>query len=441
MARLTVSYSIAFIPGLPRPLVLSEVIDDVIGLSTFSSRHTVRKAPGTPDRLDVVVPVDDLEGALDSAAQVADELTRIGESLLGLGFVVEERAIRIEGLTDNWLPDTFDGAGSRHHASTDLDAAAPLPDHLDEPVGDVPDEELRLDRLTHLPAADEPPRFGHGEPGREDEDARFTRLPGGEGREEPIPDEADGADACGDPRGADPFSVDPLGTRALRVVPEVASDDAGRSAAEVLPPAQAARPPVHRDEPLAVVRRRDLARALAAPSAPSRGVWPRSGAPRAGASPARAPHAGASLAAFGLFALALVTVVAPWRLSVSAWSIVALAFAAAAFAAGATALWPATRHRGGMARTAVLGTATLAIVLAFASGFAICARDGHLAGAGGRPPTVGESLSAAVSLGTAPELRLGAGARSIAYGERLLLLLFVVGVGAQATTRTGRPRA
>lgn len=484
MARLTVSYSIAFIPGLPRPLVLSEVVDDVIGLSTFTSRHAVRKSPGTPDRLDIIVPLSDLDSALDSAAKAADELTRIGESLLGLGFVVEERAIRIDGLTDNWLPDTFDGAGTRHHASTHLDAAAPLPDHLDEPTGDVPDEDLRLDNFSQLPAADQPfrpftgpdhdapsppddlfvpPVIGdeaedpfaplseaHGDPAvlPGDSDGPITPREGdgrfaapratddmamGRGEEQrfssprnatvPAPDDDDAAledDASGDPRGEDPFSVDPLGTRALRGAPRHDGDDDARARHPTLLLAPIDDPPLHRREPAAVARRRDLVRLVAVAPPDTRAT---------------------DRKALALFAIALAAAIAPWRLGVSAAAIGALALIAAGIVGGATALWPSAR--GLTSRTAITGAATLAVVLAFASAYAICAREGDLHSTRGpRAPTVGQSLSAAVSLGAAPGLSLGPGARSVAYGERLLLLLALTGLaGAQmARTRTTRRR-
>lgn len=463
MARLTVSYSIAFIPGLPRPLVLSEVIDDVLGLSTFSSRHSLRKAAGTPDRLDIIVPVEDLQAALDSAAHAADELTRIGESLLGLGFVVEERAIRIDGLTDNWLPDTFSGAGSRHHTSTHLDAAAPLPDHLEDPTGDVPDEDLYLDQLANSPAADQsfrsftiadhfsPPPTKDDELLAADDESPFAdpfATPGDASSgdvadpfarpgDEPSSDVAnplatpdgdraedrlravDDEELPGDPRGEDPFSVDPLGTRAMGGGP-----DGGGGARAALVAAPAHGPVLHREEAEAIVRRRLLVRQLAASSSAA----------------ATAPARVANRRAFGLFAVALVAAIAPWQLGVSTTATVALALVAAALVAGAVALWPAVR--GFAARTAVTGTATLAVVLAFASAYAICAREGDLRGAapGSRSPTVGQSLSAAVSLGAAPGLGLGPGARSVAYGERLLLLLALAGTGAQVarTNRRGR---
>ena len=404
MARLTVSYSIAFIPGLPRPLALSEVIDDVLGLSSFSSRHSVRKTPGTPDRLDIIVPVDDLQTALDSAATAADELTRIGESLLGLGFVVEERAIRIDGLTDHWVPDTFEGAGTRRHASTHLDAAAPLPDHLDEPTGDVPDEDLRLDRLADSPAADQtfdpftiPP---HSAPPVEDADDRFAS------RED----------------AANPFASREDADDRFSAPADVASaheSDGPSSATLLLPPVTAGRPALHHQEHAAIVRRRDLVRRLA--TAPSAAPASRS----------------ADRQALGLLGVALAAAIAPWRLEVSTVAIVALALVAAALVAGAAALWPA--GRGLLARTALTGTATLAVVLAFASAYAICAREGDLRGttSGGRAPTVGQPLSAAVSLGAAPGLHFGPGARAVVYGERLLLLLALAGMGAQVA-RTNR---
>ncbi|WP_445150513.1 hypothetical protein [Baekduia sp. Peel2402] len=404
MARLTVSYSIAFIPGLPRPLVLSEVIDDVLGLSSFSSRHSVRKTPGTPDRLDIIVPVDDLQIALDSAAKAADELTRIGESLLGLGFVVEERAIRIEGLTDHWVPDTFEGAGTRHHASTHLDAAAPLPDHLEEPTGDVPDEDLRLDKLGDSPAADQ--------------SFRPLTIPD---HLAPLPiTEADPFSAAEE---ADQPSLAPRAQQSPFASPRdvVASDrdDEPAAAFALLP--SVSRPVLHHEEHAAIIRRRELVRLLTA--------TPPVASPRAPGTTERQ--------ALGLFAVALFAVIAPWRLGVSTAAIVLLALVAAALITGAVALRPVAR--GFVARTAVAGTVTLAVVLAFASAYAICARDGDLRGStsGSRSPTVGQPLSAAVSLGAAPGLRFGPGARAVVYGERLLLLLALAGMGAQVA-RTNR---
>jgi hypothetical protein len=416
MARLTVSYSIAFIPGLPRPLALSEVIDDVVGLSTFTSGHTVRQTPGTPDRLDIIVPVGDLESALDSAARAADELTRIGESLLGLGFVVEERAIRIDGLSDNWLPETFDGAGTRHHASTHLDAAAPLPDHLEEPTGDVPDEDLRLDDLTRLPAADQPFR-PFAAPGPDDPFAAPSdgeEPGGGEDREEPAP------------RGVERRFTSPRNAPAAASRGGGAGDDARRDDARpglVLAPIGRTAT-LHREELAAVVRRRDLVRQLAVAPAPS-----------------PPDHRAATRTALALFAVALLAAIVPWRLHVSVPAIFALAFVAAGVVAGAATLWP--RARGFTARTALPGAATLAVVLAFASAYAICAHEGDLhatRGGTGAPTTVGQALSAAVSLGAAPGLDLGPRARAVAYGERLVLLLTLAGLGAQMA-RTTRRRA
>jgi hypothetical protein len=437
MARLTVSYSIAFIPGLPRPLALSEVIDDVVGLSSLSSQHTVRKQPGTPDRLDIIVPVEDLPTALDSAATAADELTRIGESLLGLGFVVEERAIHIDGLADNWLPETFDGAGTRRHAPTALDAAAPLPDELDEPLGDVPDEDLRLDNLDDVPAADaelpDDPFALPPEPATADDlfaDRAADRpadadvfVDGAEGRRvDPDlfaddaadrPADADlfadpsaaGHDADGDARVAPLDERDLLAAaRARRANPH---DGADRSD---VPPRER-RAAAHRSEP-AVARRRDLLRQAAAdPTESDRD--------RGGSGEARV---------YALFALAFIAAVAPWRLGVSTASIVGLAVAAAVLAAGSAAVWPEARSFAG--RVAVTGTVTIAVVLAFASAYAICAHDGDLRGMGDSGTTVGQSLSAAVSLGASPGLSLGPGARSVAYAERLLVLLALVGAGA-----------
>lgn len=385
MARLTVSYSIAFIPGLPRPLALSEVIDDVVGLSSLSSQHTVRKQPGTPDRLDIVVPVDDLPTALDCAAMAADELTRIGESLLGLGFVVEERAIHIDGLADNWLPDTFDGAGTRRHAPTALDAAAPLPDGLDEPLGDVPDEDLRLDNLDRVPAAD-------------------AALPNDPFALPPDPETDEGlfADA------AAPEEENLLAAARARRGGYVVHEGRG----SLGPPAHALEDvATHRSEP-AVARRRDLLRqGDAAPIADG---------------PSRSDTR--QMRTYALFALAFVAAVAPWKLGVSTASIVALAVAAAVLAAGSAAVWPDARSFVG--RVAVTGTVTIAVVLAFASAYAICAHDGDLRGTGDSDATVGQSLSAAVSLGASPGLSLGPGARSVAYAERLLVLLALVGAGA-----------
>jgi hypothetical protein len=382
MARLTVSYSIAFIPGLPRPLALSEVIDDVLGLSSLSSRHTVRKQPGTPDRLDIVVPVEDLPTALDSAATAADELTRIGESLLGLGFVVEERAIRIDGLADNWLPDTFDGAGTRHHAPTALDAAAPLPDELDEPLGDVPDEDLRLDNLHNVPAADLP------------HDLLAATEP-------PLVSERDPfAGSLHD----DPFAV-PLGEHGLLAAARARRD--GHDSRD-LAAHDRRHPTAHRSDPAAARRRHLLRQAVSAPAAePDRAVERR---------------------ALALFALAFVAAVAPWKLAVSTGSITGLAVAAAVLAAGAAIVWPDARTFAG--RVALTGTVTLALVLTFASAYAICADGGDLRGTGSSTATVGQALSAAVSLGAAPGLSLGPGARSVAYAERLLVLLAVAGLGA-----------
>ncbi|HET6509267.1 MAG TPA: hypothetical protein VFG42_20895 [Baekduia sp.] len=391
MARLTVSYSIAFIPGLPRPLDLSEVIDDVLGLSSLSSQHTVHKRPGEPDRLDITMPVEDLPTALDAAAKAADELTRIGESLLGLGFVVEERAIHIDGLPDNWVPDTFDGAGTRHHAPTALDAAAPLPDELNDPLGELSDEDLRLDNLHTFPAADvELPR-----------DLLAAT--------EPFAAEGD---------AAPPGRVETHDLLATARAHREGHDPVGRSLRDHRH--TVARPP----EPGTALRRRDLARQAVAPP------------PAAGDGGARVGvH---ELRAYALFAVGLVAVVAPWRLSVSTASIVALAVGAAALAAGSAIVWPDARSFTG--RIALTGTVTLAFVLAFASAYAICADEGDLRGTGNGAATVGQSLSGAVSLGASSGLSLGPGAHAVAYAERLLVLLALVGAGAHVV-RTAPARS
>jgi hypothetical protein len=440
MARLTVSYTIAFIPGLPRPLALSEVIDDVLGLSSFPSRHAVRKSPGTPDRLDIIVPVDDLTAALDSAATAADELTRIGESLLGLGFVVEERAIRIDNLTDNWVAEAFDGAGARHHASTQLDAAAPLPEGLGEPLGDVPDEDLHLDdAFARSPAADQPhpnPFAAVEEEMGEAPDANPFAAASDEMRETPDADPfaaappgnpdlfapaprsgRSGVDPFGGARsGVDRLSGEPSGVDPFRGEPSGVDPSSPRAGGRL----GLGAPALHRHSPPAA-RRRDLARhaARARPAAP----------------PRRGPRM-----AFALFATALVAVVAPCGLTVSTASIAGLALAAAAIAAGVALLWPTTP--GFRGRTALSATATLAIVLAFASAFALCAHDGDLRSTTSTHVTVGQSLSAAVSLGGAPGLHLGPRARAVTYAERLLVLLAVAGAGAalvrQSPSRTRR---
>jgi hypothetical protein len=422
MARLTVSYSIAFIPGLPRPLALTEVIDDVLGLSSFSSRHTVRKTPGTPDRLDIIVPVDDLSSALDDAACAADELTRIGESLLGLGFVVQERAIRVEGLADNWLPDTFDGAGTRHHAPTALDAAAPLPAELEEPTGDIPDHDLRLDEAFAEPAADQPhdPASLAGGPGY---DAYEPFDPFAPPPVDPFASPPHGAEPV------DPFApppVDPFASRdghvrhlrPLRAVPDPEPEPTVTPAAP-----HPSRAPRHDATGLTVRRREIVRHAAIVPSAqqPAR----------------RAKDHRLSLALFGA---AFAAVVVPWRVGVTTGSIVALALIAALLVAAVAWLWPDVRGFAG--RAALTATTTLALVLTFASAYAICAREGDLRAAHDAHATIGQSLSAAVSLGAAPGLSLGPGARSVAYAERLLLLLALAGAGAHvvrtAPSRTPR---
>jgi hypothetical protein len=442
MARLTVSYSIAFIPGLPRPLALTEVIDDVLGLSSFSSRHTVRKAPGTPDRLDIIVPVDDLSSALDDAACAADELTRIGESLLGLGFVVQERSIRVEGNADNWLPDTFDGAGTRHHAPTALDAAAPLPAELEEPTGDIPDHDLRLDEAFAEPAADQPHDPASPLAGSRSYDAfepfdpfapppidPFAPLPADPFAAPPPPPPVDGRPV------ADPFAAPPQGghaarhgevrhLRPLRAVPDPEPAPAPAPGAE---PDAAPAPPRHpratlrHDATARTLRRRELVRHAAPGPAPARDIRDRR-------------------LSFALFGAAFAAVVVPWRIEVTTGSIVALALIAALLTAAVAWLWPDVR--GFAARAALTATATLALVLAFASAYSICAGEGDLRATHDARATVGQSLSAAVSLGAAPGLSLGPGARSVAYAQRLLLLLALAGTGAQlirtAPSRTPR---
>jgi hypothetical protein len=106
---MTVSYIVSFIPGLPGSLALSEVVDDVMSLASFKARHTLRKLPGATDRLDIVVPVADVPDALGAAADAAGAITHTGESLLGLGFVLDARSVRIDGVENGWLSESFRG--------------------------------------------------------------------------------------------------------------------------------------------------------------------------------------------------------------------------------------------------------------------------------------------------------------------------------------------
>jgi hypothetical protein len=106
---MTVSYVVTYVPGLPGPLVLSEVIDDVMSLASIKRGHTLRKRGGAEDRLDIVVPVSDVPDALGAAADAADDITRTGESLLGLGFMLDERSVRVDGIEHGWLAGTFRG--------------------------------------------------------------------------------------------------------------------------------------------------------------------------------------------------------------------------------------------------------------------------------------------------------------------------------------------
>jgi hypothetical protein len=106
---MTVSYVVSFVPGLPGPLGLAEVIDDVMSLSSIKTRNPLRKLPGAVDRLDIVVPVADVPAALGTAADAAGAITRTGESLLGLGFVLDVRSVRIDGAEHGWLTETFRG--------------------------------------------------------------------------------------------------------------------------------------------------------------------------------------------------------------------------------------------------------------------------------------------------------------------------------------------
>ena len=106
---MTVSYVVSFIPGLPGSLALSEVVDDVMSLASIKARHTLRKLPGATDRLDIVVPVADVPDALGAAANVAGAITRTGEKLLGLGFVLDARSVRIDGVENGWLTEAFRG--------------------------------------------------------------------------------------------------------------------------------------------------------------------------------------------------------------------------------------------------------------------------------------------------------------------------------------------
>lgn len=360
------SYVVTFIPGLPRPLVLSEVIDDVMGLASFPTRHSVRKLHGAPDRIDVVVGVDSLAAGLDHAAGAAQEITRIGESLLGLGFVLDERSVRVDGLDHGWLPETF-GAGARPR-----DPTRPATDAL--PVADWADDDLGADPDHPDPGdgrlSDDDPRLEATEPSRVDD-------------RRPVDDDPR-PDAEGRPRADDDARL-----------------DAGR------------RPRVHDGVRLGADDH------LAHPD----------GDPR------RVPAAPA-----GLLAVALVAVVAPWWLAITPVSI-AVAGLVALLVAGATAVcW--VRMPGRAVRVMLTGTATLALVLAFATAYAVAARSGDLrrapaaaTGATARPgprvATFGHALSASVSVGAAPGLTVSGGAARIAYVQRLLLLALLTTVLVQ----------
>ena len=111
------SYVVSFVPGLPGPLGLAEVVDDVMSLSSIKTRNTLRKLPGAVDRLDIVVPVADVPAALGTAADAAGAITRTGESLLGLGFVLDARSVRIDGAEHGWLTETFRGMRAAPAAS------------------------------------------------------------------------------------------------------------------------------------------------------------------------------------------------------------------------------------------------------------------------------------------------------------------------------------
>jgi hypothetical protein len=372
---LTVSYVVTFIPGLPRPLALPDVIDDVMGLSTFPSRHSVRKVRGAPDRIDVIVPVDDIAGGLDDAAQAAEEITRIGESLLGLGFVLDERSVRVDGLDHGWLPEAFGAGGREREGSVWLgDDDGLLGDDrgveglLGGEPGDEPgwSDEASASFRTDGVAGDLG-LFGLG--GRRGGDER-----GGPRPDEPLP-------AAGALRGAVLRGHGPL-RRGGGGVPEDGRRRARRGAA---PPA--------------------LQRTLR---------WP-----------------------VGLLTAAVVAVLAPWYLPITTASIVVAALVTAVLGVTTVLCWSPTQTRA--ARMLLTGAATLVLVLAFATAYAVCARSGevrrtvvaHVATSPAsnakvtttpRITTFGQALSASASLGAAPGLMLTGGALRVAYLQRLLLL-------------------
>jgi hypothetical protein len=379
---LTVSYVVTFIPGLPRPLALPDVIDDVMGLSTFPSRHSVRKVRGAPDRIDVIVPVDDIAGGLDDAAQAAEEITRIGESLLGLGFVLDERSVRVDGLDHGWLPEAF-GAGGRQR-----EGGAWLGDNDDGLPGDDPRGDLGGER-----------------PGWSDEGGAAFRTDGVAGDlglfglgPRPVGDEADAPQ----PDDVQP-SVSPLRGAMLRGHGPLRRGGGGvPSQGRRRPRRGAARPAL---QPTLRWPAGVLACAVVAVLVP----WP-------------LPITTASILAASLVTVVLgVATVLRWLpaqtraarmlLTATATLVLVLAFATAY----------AVCARGGDVRRTVV-TDAAATPPAYGARVATTPRI----------TTFGQALSASASVGAAPGLALTGGAVRIAYLQRLLLLALLATALVQA---------
>lgn len=388
IARLTVSYVVTFIPGLPRPLALPDVIDDVMGLSTFPSRHSVRKVRGAPDRIDVIVPVDDIAGGLDDAAQAAEEITRIGESLLGLGFVLDERSVRVDGLDHGWLPEAF-GAGGRQREGGPWPAGDDNRLPGDDPRGDLGDER----------------------PGWSDEGGVVFRTDGVAGDLGLF-----GLARC---RGEDEGEAPPPGDEQPGVSPLRGAVLRGHG------PLRRGRGGAPADG------RRRTRRGAARPALRPTLWWPA-----------------------GLLACAVAAVLAPWGLAITTASIIAAALVTAGLGVATVLRWSPAQTRA--ARMLLTGAATLVLVLAFATAYAVRARGGDVrrtvvTPAATTPPassarvtttpriaTFGQALSASASLGAAPGLTLSGGAVRIAYVQRLLLLALLATALVQAAITAPR---
>jgi hypothetical protein len=381
---LTVSYVVTFIPGLPRPLALPDVIDDVMGLSTFPSRHSVRKVRGAPDRIDVIVPVDDITGGLDDAAQAAEEITRIGESLLGLGFVLDERSVRVDGLDHGWLPEAFGAGGRQREGGVWLG-------------GDD----------NRLPGDDPRGDLGAEQPGWSDEGGAAFRTDGVAGDLGLFGLGSHGVDAEREepPPGAVSPSVSPLRGAVLRGHGPLRRGGGGGGV-----PSEG---------------RRRIRRGTAGPAFPPALWWP-----------------------IGLLACAVVAVLAPWGLPITPTSISAASLVAAVLGVAAVLCWLRAQARTARMLLTGAATFVLVLAFATAYAVCARGGDVRrtaVTQAAATPPassaritttpritTFGQALSASASAGATPGLTLTGGALRVAYLQRLLLLALLVTALVQA---------